>query len=78
MRTYKQAVIDDVRLADEKAMIINTSTQARPNLVREAYRLYKDIGAEAVFVISNKEATQNIVYGLESRGIPAFAPIFDS
>ncbi|KAK1989860.1 hypothetical protein LX36DRAFT_717205 [Colletotrichum falcatum] len=33
---------------------------------------------EAVVVISNQKVTRKVVYGLESRGIPAYGAIFDS
>ncbi|KAK2053845.1 tat pathway signal sequence [Colletotrichum caudatum] len=33
---------------------------------------------EAVVIISNQKVTRKVVYGLESRGIPAYGAIFDS
>ncbi|KAH8800122.1 hypothetical protein DL96DRAFT_863515 [Flagelloscypha sp. PMI_526] len=33
---------------------------------------------EAVVIISNQKVTQKVVYGLESRGVPAYGAIFDS
>jgi len=33
---------------------------------------------EAAVVISNPTVTKRVVYGLETRGIPAFGAIFDS
>ena len=39
---------------------------------------YEDFGAEAVFVVSNKPTTLQLVADLERRGIPAFGPIWDS
>lgn len=76
--TYKQAIVDQILLGDPHALIINTSKSGRPDLVREAYKLYQDSKAEAVFIISNPKVTRKVVYGLESRGVPIFAPIFDS
>jgi hypothetical protein len=79
VKTYRQRIVDDVLIADHEAIIINTSDgQARPDLVQEAHDLYEDSNAEAVFVISNPIVTRKIVFGLESRGVPTFAPIFDS
>lgn len=78
LRTYKRAIHDQVLIADPQALIINTTKTGRPDLIREAYRLYESSQAEAVFVISNPKVTRKVVYGLESRGIPTFAPIFDS
>jgi ribosomal protein L14E/L6E/L27E len=33
---------------------------------------------EAVVVISNQRVTRKVVYGLETRGVPAYGAIFDS
>ncbi|KAH8911724.1 hypothetical protein BR93DRAFT_11996 [Coniochaeta sp. PMI_546] len=33
---------------------------------------------EAVVIISNQKVTKKVVYGLESRGVPAYGAIFDS
>ena len=33
---------------------------------------------EAVFVVSNQKVTEDVVFALEARGVPAFGPIFDS
>ena len=75
---YKRTIINHVLLGDPNAVIIDTETNGRPDLVLEAYKLYKVSSAEAIFVISNPKVTRRVVYDLESRGIPVFAPIFDS
>jgi hypothetical protein len=59
-------------------MIIDSKTSGRPDMVALSYRLYVESGAEAVFVISNPALTRKIVYSLESRGVPAYGPIWDS
>jgi hypothetical protein len=41
-------------------------------MVRLTYRLVKEFDAEAVCIISNKTLTDKVVYGMVSRGIPAF------
>jgi len=73
-------VVRKVLQADPEAVIWNTRVSSRPDLVREAKRMYdeREEEIEAVFVISNEETTTRIVYGLESKGVPAFGPIFDS
>ncbi|KAK1756743.1 hypothetical protein QBC47DRAFT_459453 [Echria macrotheca] len=39
----------------------------------------KSVGqCEAVVIISNQKVTKKVVYGLESRGVPAYGAIFDS
>ena len=77
-QTYQAEIINHVLHGDPDAIIIDTAVAGRPNLVQEAYNLYKASNAEAVFVISNPKVTRKVVYGLESRGIPTFAPVFDS
>ena len=63
---------------DKHAVITDTMREGRPDLVKKARDLYHESGAEAVFVISDPKVTRKVVYGLESRGIPAFGPIWDS
>jgi len=78
--TFGADVVRKVLQADPEAVIWNTRVSSRPDLVREAKRMYdeREEEIEAVFVISNEETTTRIVYGLESKGVPAFGPIFDS
>ena len=75
---YSDAILTKVREADPDAVIFNTSRSGRPDLVRHSYQLYCASGSEAVFVVSNPYVTRKVVYELESRGVPIFAPIFDS
>ena len=67
-----------IRDADPQAVIHDTKTKGRPDMVAISYRLLRESNAEAVCVISNKKLTQMIVYAMESRGIPAFGAIWDS
>lgn len=79
--TYKQDILDEVFAADPAALVFDTKAMdhdKRPDLLTLTYNLYRESGAEAVFVISNQSVTEELVYGLESRGVPIFAPIFDS
>ena len=76
--TYSRSMIETVKRADPEAIIINTTVYGRPDLFRLAYELYASSGAEAVFVISNPRVTRRLIYALESRGVAAFSPIFDS
>lgn len=80
IKTFGQEIVDRVKEADPQAPIFNTSLKGspHPDLVLEAYKLYRQSQAEAVFIVSNPRTTRKFVYGLESRGIPTFAPIFDS
>lgn len=76
--TFGDEIMDDILRADPKAIIWNTRTQGKPDLAALAYQMMKESDAEAVCIISNKKVTQQIVYRLEARGIPAFGAIFDS
>ncbi|KAL3424494.1 amino acid adenylation domain-containing protein [Phlyctema vagabunda] len=76
--TYGSEVMETVKLADKNALIWDTKKQGRPDMLGLTWQLYMESGAEAVFVISNPKVTKMVVYGMESRGVPAFGPVFDS
>ena len=78
LQTYGKKLMDEVTDADPNAVIIDTRISGRPDMVRLAYNLYIQTKAEAVFIISNPKLTGKMVYGLESRGVPAYGPIWDS
>ncbi|GAB1315251.1 hypothetical protein MFIFM68171_05461 [Madurella fahalii] len=92
LKTYGRAVVELVYRTDPDAVVIDTSKGGprtrRPDLVGIAYRV-REQGrvvvpggapkkAEAVVIISNQKVTKKVVYGLESRGVPAYGAIFDS
>lgn len=56
----------------------DTRVHGKPDMVKLTYRIVKEFNAEAVCIISNQKLTQKIVYGMTSRGIPAFGAIWDS
>jgi hypothetical protein len=77
--TYGDEICRMVKEVDMHAVIWDTRTEERrPDLLRLAWELYEEERAEAVFVISNPKLTRKVVYGLASRGVPAFGPIWDS
>ncbi|OLN85685.1 Linear gramicidin synthase subunit C [Colletotrichum chlorophyti] len=78
IKTYGQGIMDTILAADPEAVIWDTDSMGRPNLVQLAYNVYKESGAECVAIISNGPTTNKFVYQMESRGIPAFGPIWDS
>ena len=78
LQTYGENILEAVANADPDAMIINTRASGRPDLVALTYHLYLEAKAEAVFCISNPHLTRKVVYGMESRGVPAYGPIWDS
>lgn len=77
-KTYGRGIIDAVREADPRAVIVDTDKVGRPDIVGLAYGVWRESGAEAVCVISNKKVVDMVVFGLESRGVSAFGPIWDS
>ena len=77
-QTYGDKIMQQVASADPDAMIINTRASGRPDMVALAYHLFVESKAEAVFTISNPSLTRKVVYGMESRGIPAYGPVWDS
>ncbi|KAJ5101838.1 hypothetical protein NUU61_004060 [Penicillium alfredii] len=78
LKTYGQGVTDLVRRLDSDPEIIDTDRSGRADMVPLVLRQVQEFEAEAVCVISNPTLTQHIVYELETRGTPAFGPIFDS
>lgn len=78
LATYGAGIMHLVDRADPDAIILDTDEMGRPDLLEVAWRLYKEMDAEAVFVLSNVSVTKLVVGGLESRGVPAYGPIWDS
>lgn len=78
LQTYGKWIVEGVVKADPNAMIIDTRASGRPDMVALTYHLFLESGAEAVFCISNPDLTRKVVYGMESRGVPAYGPIWDS
>lgn len=77
-QTYGDALIDEILAVQPDALIWDTNERGRPDLVKLAYEAYRDFDAEAVICIANKKLTWQVVYGMESRGIPAYGAIWDS
>ncbi|KAF2621992.1 hypothetical protein BU25DRAFT_435199 [Macroventuria anomochaeta] len=78
LATYGEDMLKLVEKADPEALILNTDEMGRPDLLKVAYRLYVEMNAEAVFVLSNERVTRMVVGGLERGGVPAYGPIWDS
>lgn len=77
--TYGARVLALVRKMDPQPVVVDTADGGgRRDLLPLAVRLYREFRAEAVGVISNGGLTKKLVYELESQGIPAYGPIFDS
>ena len=76
--TYGEEICGLVRRTDPDALVIDTDGAGRPNLVELAWKLHQESGSEAVFVVSNKKVTRMVLPALRGRGVPSYAPIFDS
>lgn len=76
--TFGQAIVEEVKRRDANAVVYNTRALGKPDMSLLAWRLYRESGAEAVLVISNKKLTREIVWQMERRGVPAYGAIFDS
>lgn len=77
-KTYGDELVDEIISAQPNAVIWNTKEQGKPDMVELAYRAYRQFNAEAVICISNQALTNEVVFGMESRGIPAYGAIWDS
>jgi hypothetical protein len=77
-RTYGDALVDEILGVQPDAVVWDTESQGKPDLVALAYDACRRFDAEAVICISNKPTTWQVVEELESRGIPAYGAIWDS
>lgn len=77
-RTYGDALVDEILGVQPDAVVWDTESAGKPDLVALAYDACKRFDAEAVICISNKPTTWQVVEELESRGIPAYGAIWDS
>lgn len=76
--TYGDALVDEIEAAEPSALIHDTVLHGKPDMVALSLDAVRDFRAEAVICISNQKLTRKVVYGMESRGIPAFGAIWDS
>lgn len=77
-KTYGRDILGLVAQLDPNSIILDTDGGGRVDMLPLALRLVKEFPAEAVCVISNAILTRKLVFELESRGVPAYGPIFDS
>jgi len=77
-RTFGDELVDSILEKSPDAVIYDTKVHGRPDMVKLTYRIAREFNAEAVCIISNQTLTEKVVYGMISRGIPAYGAIFDS
>ncbi|OKL62644.1 hypothetical protein UA08_01659 [Talaromyces atroroseus] len=79
VKTYGQGIINLVKQMDPDPLVMDTDqTGGRADMLPVIERLAKEFRAEAVCVISNPKLTKQLVYALETKGLVAMGPIFDS
>ena len=78
LKTYGQGVLDSVKVLDPDPIVLDTTKTGRQDMFPMVMDLVKTFKPEAVLVISNPVFTRKMVFDLESRGVPAYGPIFDS
>lgn len=76
--TYGEELVKEIWDSCPNTTIYDTSVLGKPDMVAQTYSRFMKTGAEAVIVIANQKLTRKVVYGMESRGIPAFGAIWDS
>ncbi|KAG9038332.1 hypothetical protein FRB95_001744 [Tulasnella sp. JGI-2019a] len=77
-KTYGDKFVDSIMTAAPDAIIYDTDAHGKPDMIKLIHHVYKEFDAEAVCIISNQPLTQKVVYGLMSRGVPAFGAVWDS
>ncbi|KAJ4482067.1 hypothetical protein J3R30DRAFT_3286838 [Lentinula aciculospora] len=76
--TFGDKLVDSLLEASPNAVIYDTRKNGKPDMIKLVARLVKEFEAEAVCIISNPALTRKVVYGMMSRGVPAFGAIWDS
>lgn len=78
LKTYGQGILDLVKEMDPDPLLMDTDKTGRVDMVPVIEQLVHEFAAEAVCVISNPKLTKKLVFDLETRGVVAMGPIFDS
>ena len=78
LKTYGQGIMDCLEVLDENPIVIDSDKRGRQDMLPIILDLVNTSEVECVIVVSNPVFTRKMVYQLESRGIAAFGPIFDS
>ena len=76
--TYGEALLGEIIASQLDAIVWDTDAKGKPDMLKLVRHAYARFQPEAVICISNKKLTYQVVYDMESRGIPAFGAIWDS
>jgi ferredoxin-NADP reductase len=60
LATYGWEICQAVHAVDEHAAVVDTRKEGRPDLVKRAWDLYHQTGAEAVFVITGRLSNKSV------------------
>jgi hypothetical protein len=75
--SFGKELVEAVRRRDPRAVLCDTSIHGKPDLAKLALWLWRESGAEAVAVVSNKKGTRELVWELERRGSRVLGPLSD-
>lgn len=78
IKTYGQGILDLVKEMDSDPLIMDTDSTGRIDMVPIIEQMAAEFSAEAICVVSNPRLTKKLVYELETKGLVAMGPIFDS
>lgn len=77
-KTYGKGIMEAVQKLDLDPIIIDTDVYGRQDMMAISWSLWVASEAEAVFAVARPGLVKKLVNGFESRGVPIYAPIFDS
>jgi len=77
-QTFGKDIVEAIVRVDPYAVIHDTKSMGRPDMLEVTWRLLMESRSEAVAIVSNKSLTDKVVYGVEARGYPAFGALWDS
>ncbi|WP_405594587.1 hypothetical protein [Streptomyces sp. NBC_01092] len=75
---FGDELVDEILGLVPNAIIVDTKINGKPDVVELTYRVACDFRADGVICVANQKVTWDVVYGLESRGIPTCGPLWDS
>jgi hypothetical protein len=75
--TYGAEFVDRL-VGTGRVIVYDTQVHGRPNVTHLTLAMYKMFESQAVFITSNPSVTASLVQCLETRGIHAYGPVFDS
>ncbi|KUJ08192.1 uncharacterized protein LY89DRAFT_701936 [Mollisia scopiformis] len=75
---FGREVVELILRVDPWAVICDKRGLGRPDMLGTAWRLVRESGCEAVGVVGSQGLVGEVVYGLESRGVPAFGALWSS